>query len=439
MLGRKTTVYLGIDGNDFILNGKIQDLNAADIYGPLCTPVFGPGVVYDCPNTRFMEQKRFMKAGFSTAALESHVRLIEKEVLDYIKSTPSLKGTSGTLDVPPAMAQITIFTAGRTLQGAEVRRKLTHEVADLYHDLDMGFQPINFILPWAPLPRNRRRDAAQTKMRDMYLGIIRERRQREAENRVEDEEPDMLWTLMRAVYKDGVSIADEEIAHLMIALLLAGQHTAASSSSWILLRLASRPDITEELYQEQVRNLGGAKGKLAPLEYADLEKLPLLKAVIKETLRLHSSIHSIMRKVTRPMAVPGSDFVIPPGRTVIASPSVVQQDPQYFSNPVEWDPHRWDETEVDREKDDEDMVDYGFGAINKGTRSPYLPFGAGRHRCIGEAFAYANLCAIIATLVRHFRFYTLDGSHTVPPTDYSSMFSIPSRPSVVRWERRETA
>ncbi|KAK1752788.1 putative cytochrome p450 51a [Echria macrotheca] len=433
MLGRKTTAYLGTTGNEFVLNAKVADLNAEEVYGPLCTPVFGRGVIYDCEGWRFMEQKRFMKAGFTNAALSSHVRLMEDEVLDYIKSEPSLKGNQGTLDVPPSMAQITIFTASRTLQGPEVRSKLSHEVAELYHDLDMAFQPINFIIPWAPLPRNRRRDIAQAKMRDVYLSIIKDRRQREAST--DEDRSDMLWALMEAVYKDGAAISDVEIAHLMIALLMAGQHTASSTSSWIILRLASRPDIAEELYDEQVRNLG-RDGALPRLEFAHLDKLPLLRAVVKETLRLHSSIHSIMRRVTRPMSVPGTDYIIPPGRTLLASPSVVQQDARYFPNPEEWDPHRWDSPSTDQHDDDE-MVDYGFGAISKGTRSPYLPFGAGRHRCIGEHYAYANLMAIIATLVRHFRFGTMDGSRTVPPTDFTSMFSVPSRPAVVRWERRE--
>lgn len=58
LLGKKTTVYLGTKGNDFILNGKLNDVNAEEIYSPLTTPVFGKGVIYDCPNAKFMEQKK---------------------------------------------------------------------------------------------------------------------------------------------------------------------------------------------------------------------------------------------------------------------------------------------------------------------------------------------------------------------------------------------
>lgn len=58
LLGKKTTVCLGTKGNDLILNGKLKDVNAEEIYSPLTTPVFGTDVVYDCPNSKLMEQKK---------------------------------------------------------------------------------------------------------------------------------------------------------------------------------------------------------------------------------------------------------------------------------------------------------------------------------------------------------------------------------------------
>lgn len=51
-------MYLGTQGNEFILNGKHTDVNAEDIYTVLTTPVFGKDVVYDCPNAKLMEEKK---------------------------------------------------------------------------------------------------------------------------------------------------------------------------------------------------------------------------------------------------------------------------------------------------------------------------------------------------------------------------------------------
>ena len=60
LLGRKVTVYLGPKGNQFILNGKLKDVNAEEIYAVLTTPCFGKDVIYDCPNAKFMEQKKVL-------------------------------------------------------------------------------------------------------------------------------------------------------------------------------------------------------------------------------------------------------------------------------------------------------------------------------------------------------------------------------------------
>ena len=431
------TVYLGLAGNDFILNGKLRDVSAEDVYRPLTTPVFGTDVVYDCPNAKLVEQKRFVKFGLTQAALEAHVRLIEQETVDYIKTSGAFKGQAGIVDAPAVLAQITIYTAGRTLQGVEVRRRLTDEFAALYHDLDLGFNPLNFILPWAPLPGNRRRDAAHARMRAIYFDIIAERRNRGALAEQEQDEPDMIWNLMRCAYRDGTPVPDKEIAHMMITILMAGQHSSSSASAWILLRLAAHPDIAEELFQEQVAQCGDAGGRgFRPLEHADLDRLPLLQGAVKETLRVHSSIHSLMRRVKNPLPVPGTEYVVTPDKVLLASPLVTHLSEEYFPDATRWDPHRWERGGAEPEEREGDLVDYGYGVVNKGTRSPYLPFGAGRHRCIGEKFAMVNLCTIVATLVREFRFGTLDGKSAVPPTDYTSLFSRPTQPARIRWERR---
>ena len=320
--------------------------------------------------------------------------------------------TEGTFDVSKTIAEITIYTASRSLQGKEVRDKFDSTFAELYHDLDMGFVPINFMLPSAPFPHNRKRDAAQRKMAETYMEIIRERRKSGGHK---DGSEDMVWNLMSCSYKDGRPVPDEEIAHIMIALLMAGQHSSASTASWIVLRLASRPEIVEELYQEQVQVLGQ---DLPPLTYEGLQKLDLHAKVIKETLRLHAPIHSIIRAVKNPMPVEGTRYVIPTSHNVLSSPGVSARLPEYFPKPLHWDPHRWDGVAATK-ADDEEKIDYGYGLVNKGTNSPYLPFGAGRHRCIGEQFAYVQLGTITATFVRLFKLRNMPGVEGVPATDFS--------------------
>jgi len=380
------------------------------------------------------------------------VQLISAETKAFVDGTSFFRGQKGTLDLPPAMAELTIYTASRSLQGKEVRQRFDSTFAELYHHLDMGFTPINFMLHWAPLPQNRKRDYAQRKMTETYMEIIKARREEEETAVKKDREEDMIWNLMSCKYKDGKPLPDKEIAHMMIALLMAGQHSSSATASWILLRLASRPDITEDLLEEQKRVLGA---DLPPITFEDLSRLPLHTQVVKETLRLHSPIHSIMRKVKQPMPVEGTPYVIPPTHVLLAAPGVTSQSSEYFPEPMMWEPHRWDEDTRDlgdAEKaakyqalrpaivtgaEEEEKTDYGYGLVSKGAGSPYLPFGAGRHRCIGEQFAYVQLQTILACMVRTFTFKNVDGSNSVVDTDYSSLFSRPLSPALISWERRE--
>lgn len=339
--------------------------------------------------------------------------LIIDEFQDFIKRSQYFKGNSGTANLPKAMAELTIYTASVCLQGKEVRSKFDSTFADLYHDLDMGFSPINFMLPWAPLPQNRKRDFAREKMAATYLEIVNARKAAGKEKDAND----MIWNLMNSVYKDGTPMPDKELCHMMIALLMAGQHSSSSTASWVLLNLALRPDIVEELYEEQKGVFGD---DLSPLTFEGLQKLSLNSQVVKETLRIHTPIHSIMRKVKSPMPVAGTPWTIPTSHVLLASPGVASRSSEHFPNPLSWEPHRWDAgNQVKDEDEDDEKIDYGYGLVSKGASSPYLPFGAGRHRCIGEAFAYIQIGMILALFVREFKFKPLPGKSGIVDTDYS--------------------
>ena len=323
------------------------------------------------------------------------------EVKQYIQTNPTFSSESGVCDISTVISEIALYCTASSLQGKEIREAFNAEFATLYRHLDDGFAPINFMLPGLPIPINRRRDHAQKTMAKFYKDIIERRRRLEAT----DDDTDMLWALMDATYRDGTTISDDEMANLMIALLMGGQHNTATSGTWIMLELAHKPELLQELYEEQE----GLKDKNM-LTYEELGQLKLHNAIIKETLRIHSPIHSIMRKVKKSMPVPGTDIVVPEGHVLLSAPGFPSRDEEYFPRPLEWLPHRWIATVRDEEQDDSDQIDYGYGAVSsKAASSPYLPFGAGRHRCVGEHFAYAQLTAILVTLVRLIEWEQVDG------------------------------
>ena len=139
----------------------------------------------------------------------------------------------GSGELAQAMAELTIMTASRCLMGKEIREQLSETVADLYCDLDKGFTPLNFLFPYLPLPSYWNRDRAHIQMRNLFLDVMKTRR---ANDNMENS--DMLQALMDSEYRDGRKMTDREVACLMIALLMAGQHTSSTTGTWCLAFLA---------------------------------------------------------------------------------------------------------------------------------------------------------------------------------------------------------
>nr|ANC28047.1 cytochrome P450 [Polyporus umbellatus] len=448
LLGRRVTVTLGAQGNDYVLGGKHTQLAAEEVYSPLTTPVFGKGVVYDCPNEKLMEQKKFVKVSLTIDKFRSYVGMIEDEVKEYLNGDPEFRiwqtndineWGSFTLDV---FAELTILTASRTLQGREVRESLNKNFAQIYTDLDRGFTPLHWLMPGLPLPSYRKRDAAHKKMSSFYQSILKNRR----ENLAEHEDDDVMASLMKQKYRDGTSIPDPEIAHILIALLMAGQHSSSGTLAWAMLHIAGRPDIQEALYKEQMESFGTPDGGMRDIDYEKLRELKVLDAVVRETLRIHPPIHSIMRMarddipVPATLSAPSEDgvYVVPKGDIVLASPLISQVDPAVWEDSDTWEPLRWyDEkgvaAQANKQYNEGEKVDFGFGLVSKGTDSPYLPFGAGRHRCIGEQFAYLQICTVISAMVRRCEF-RLEGG--VPKPDYASLLVHPL-PARIMYRRRK--
>ncbi|EGW32013.1 uncharacterized protein SPAPADRAFT_61116, partial [Spathaspora passalidarum NRRL Y-27907] len=383
-----------------------------------------------------MEQKKFAKFALTTDSFKRYVPQIREEILKYFTSDFHMKESdSGVANVMKTQPEVTIFTASRSLMGEAMRNRFDKSFAKLYSDLDKGFTPINYVFPHLPLPTYWRRDESQRKISGTYMKEIKHRRE------VGDIDPsrDLIDSLLvHSTYKDGVKMTDQEIANLLIGILMGGQHTSAATSAWFLLHLGAKPELQEELYQEISAILKEKGGDLNDLTYEDLQNMPLVNNTIKETLRMHHPLHSIFRKVMKPLLVPNTNYVVPKGHYVLVSPGYAQTNDRYFHDAADFNPKRWDEkTNLENLKaisDASGEVDYGFGKVSKGVSSPFLPFGGGRHRCIGEQFAFVQLGTILTTYIYNIT-WTCD---KVPNQDYTSMVVLPEAPAVIHWKKRET-
>lgn len=145
-----------------------------------------------------MEQKKFVKWALHTEAFRSYAGLIEQEVHGFLQNDNAFKEYQGndttawgSADILTLMAQVTILTASRTLQGKDIRSKLDKSFAEIFQDLDGGFTPVNFLFPNLPLPNYWARDRAHKKISKFYIDIIHQRR----ENKTDDDVGYLHFTL----------------------------------------------------------------------------------------------------------------------------------------------------------------------------------------------------------------------------------------------------
>ena len=234
-------------------------------------------------------------------------------------------------------------------------------------------------------------------------------------------------------------MSDQAIAHLMIATLMGGQHTSSTTVSWILFELARAPEVVAELIKEQSMVLTGKEdtpiSELPSFEYEDLKKMQFLDCVMKESLRLHPPIHTVMRKVEKDVSFKG--YTIPKGHFLCVAPSVSQLDENRFPDPYAFKPGRF----MNNDEGAGEWTINGVDIAQKSARSHFLPFGAGRHRCIGEAFAYVQIKTIVSCFIREFTHKLVPDSVTgkgkFPESDYTSLIVIPEKPAYLLIDRRE--
>lgn len=168
--------------------------------------------------------------------------------------------------------------------------------------------------------------------------------------------------------------------------------------------------------EEQKNVLSEQNGEL---NYDALVKMDLLHSCMKETLRMHPPLIFLMRKVLQTRSVLGGRFEIPKDDYMVASPSIAGMLPNVFAEPTKWDPDRF---MPPREEDK--VAPYSF-----------LSFGAGRHGCMGEGFAYVQVKAIWSILLKNFNLEVVGESF--PETNFNALVAVPKFGTcVVRYKRK---
>ncbi len=188
---------------------------------------------------------------------------------------------------------------------------------------------------------------------------------------------DTLSMFLRARDEDGSMMSENEIIGETVAVFRGGSKTSGSALTWILFMLAQHPEIYSHLTDELT---GTLRGESPTLE--QLNRLPLLEGVIKETMRLIPPVVWGGRYSAEDFELGGYQHT--KGSTVLYSSHVTHHLPELYNDPQRFNPYRWE-------------------TINPSPYE-YFPFNSGPRRCLGAEFAMLELKITLAILLQKYHF-----------------------------------
>ncbi|KAM0850687.1 hypothetical protein ACQ4PT_052909 [Festuca glaucescens] len=233
--------------------------------------------------------------------------------------------------------------------------------------------------------QGRRRRTAERVRRffDFFDPIIARRMKAGGEKKA-----DFLDVLLQLHSVDQLSI--EIIKSFLLDLFIAGTETNSLSVEWTMAELLRHPAAMSKVRAELQEVLGS---KQYPDE-SDIGRLPYLRAVLMESMRLHPPSPLLMPHEAMAEGAEVGGFAVPKGAMVIINLCAVMRDPAAWTRPDEFVPERFIGVDMDfRVKD----------------RFEFMPFGAGRRACPGMPMATRVVTLILASLLHRFQWRLPEG------------------------------
>ncbi|KAL4862463.1 hypothetical protein BDV12DRAFT_203048 [Aspergillus spectabilis] len=213
--------------------------------------------------------------------------------------------------------------------------------------------------------------------------------------------------MIHASEKTDSSLTEENVVTEAGNLIVAGSDTTAVTLTYLIWAVLSRPKLQKEL-QNEVQGLAEGYGE------ADLEALPLLNAVIKETLRLYGAAPGSLPRSVPEGGATLAGYYIPGGTTVSTQSYTIHRDPEIYPNPEDFDISRWLN---DDEKND----------LAAAMNMAFSPFGTGARTCLGIHLAYMELRLAVAEFFRECPGVKLAGTVTSESMEFENYFLIAPR------------
>lgn len=321
------------------------------------------------------------------------------------------------IDIGAASMELSLEIVARTLFDTEVTadiRSINDEVntiMDLYNFI-VAFPRIESFLH-LPIPGITKFRRSKARLDAVVDRLIREHRA--AASRGEPDKGDLLSMLLSSrdeqadAQGNHTGMSDEQVRDEVLTIFLAGYETVANALTWTWYLLSQNPAAEARLHAELDTVLGTGPDRRLPT-LADYPSLRYTEQVFAESMRLYPPAWAMGRMSTRPITL--GPYTIPAGSHVFFSQYMMHRNPEYFPDPLRFDPDR-------------------FTPENKAGRPKfaYFPFGGGNRQCIGEAFAWMEGVFSIATIAQRWRF-TYPG--TTPPEVQAKITLRPKGPLLMQ-------
>ncbi|CAI0446838.1 unnamed protein product [Linum tenue] len=207
---------------------------------------------------------------------------------------------------------------------------------------------------------------------------------------VEAEGDKDVMDILLETYRDEnaqVKLTRKQIKHFIIELLMASIDTSAATLQWAMAELINRPNIFKKL-REEIDSITGVDRLV---KESDVQNLPYLRALVKESLRLHTAAPMIPRECSQDCKING--FNVKSKTRVLINAYAIMRDPDMWEDPDKFMPER-----------------FLLGG-DDGHDFRFLPFGGGRRGCIGYTHVYMIMHTTMAALVQCFDWKVKDGEH----------------------------
>jgi cytochrome P450 len=312
----------------------------------LLAPVLGQRSVLVLDEDEHLQARKRLLPPFHGEAVRRYAEVVEQIVADEAASWP----LGEPFQLHPRMRAITLEVILKAVIGVTdpVRLRALRDALPATVEIDpiiMAMWVVPALAHVGPWRRHRDRVAEANRL------LREEIAARRLEPGLEERE-DVLSQLVHAG-----EIDDEELRDQIMTLLLAGHETTTTGLAWAFERLLRHPEAL-------------ARAREGDDAYLD--------AVVQETLRIRPVIPAVLRQLQAPVELGG--WQLPAGVTVMPAVTLMHSDPALFDQPEQFRPER-------------------FLGDSEASTYTWIPFGGGRRRCLGAAFASLEMRVALRTIL----------------------------------------